>query len=450
MKTAIEIIHTLNSNGYEGYIVGGFGRDLLLSKPSSDIDIATNATPEEVTKLFGGENWKVIPTGVEHGTVTLMHRHFNSTVGYELTTYRKDISGDGRNATIEFATSIEDDLTRRDFTMNAIAYNPITEEYIDPFSGKYDIQHKVIECVGDANTRFVEDHLRMLRALRFYSTLGDDWIIEEGTYNAIKKKAYLIERISKERIKSEIDKCFEKSDNPAKMFYQMRETGLMKFILPELDACYGFAQNKYHKYDVFNHTLKALNAVSKEYPLIRWAALFHDLGKPESCEHYGEPHASFHGHEVISERIATKVMKRLRFSADDIKYINNLIKHHMFVCSREMKDSAIRRFVAKIGVEYVDDICILKYADRVGNGTKPSGELNIEGTGLKRRATKILEEVNAFKVTDLIVDGKDVMEVLSIKPSPLIGDILKALLEEVLDDPSLNNREYLLSRIKEK
>ena len=441
MKAAVEIIRTLNRNGYEGYVVGGWVRDMILGIPSTDIDIATNATPDQVTQLFK----RVIPTGIDHGTVTVLY----GGAAYEITTYREDITTDGRNATIKFAETIEEDLSRRDFTMNAVAYNPITDEYVDPFKGVKDIKRRHIKCVGDADTRFKEDHLRMLRAIRFYASLGKDWSINTATYHAIKDNAALITKISKERIKSEIDKCFTKADRADTMFYKMQECGLLKYVLPELEECFGFDQHKYHKWDVFVHTLEVLGAVPKEFPLIRWAALFHDLGKPASCENYGTDDMSFHMHEFISEKISIKIMKRLRFSGDDRRYIANLVKCHMFQCSKELTDGAIRRFIVRLGVEYIDDICILKWADRCGNPLKKSGPLDIENTNLKKRALKLLEEDAAFKRSDLVIDGKDVMELLDIPAGKEVGDIINVLLEEVLDDASLNNRDYLLNRIME-
>ena len=433
----------LHSNGYEGYLVGGWVRDRILGRECADIDIATDAPPETVTKIFRGENIRVIPTGVEHGTVTIIHEHLNPGVGYEITTYRHDVSCDGRNATVKFAKTLKEDLSRRDFTMNAIAYDPITDEFIDPYGGIKDIGKGLIRCVGNADERFKEDHLRMLRALRFKANLGFE--IETDTFEAIIMNSSLITKISAERIKSEIFKCFDKSDTPSLMF--RTEHLLRDAIFPELKPCIGFAQNKYHKHDVFNHTMIALDAVPKEYPLIRWAILFHDLGKPESCENYGTPHASFHQHEVISERMAKKIMRRLKFSNHEIKYISNLIRCHMFQHSSDMKDSAIRRFVTKLGRENIDAICIMKWADRTGSG-KPTGELNIRNTGLRKRFDKILTDEAAFKLSDMKIDGHDIMEILEIEGGKELGIILKALFELVLDDPSLNNKETLTGIVR--
>ena len=445
METAIKIVKILNSEGYEGYVVGGAVRDRLLGVKYSDIDLATDARPEEVTELFKAKGYKVIPTGFAHGTVTVIGDGLPSE-GIEITSYRCDVSCDGRNATIEFADTIMEDLSRRDFQINSLAFDPITDTYIDPFGGIEAINHRTIRCVGDPDKRFVEDNLRMLRALRFEATLGEHWVIDRDTRNAIVKNAHLIKNISAERIKAELDKCFAKADNPAIMINQMRETGLLKFILPELCECYGFAQNKYHKWDVYTHTLKALNAVPKEYPLIRWAALFHDLGKPASCENYGEPHASFHMHELISADISRVIMKRLRFSNEDKAYINNLIRNHMFQHSGCMRDGAIRRLIAKLGVEYIDDLTILKYGDARGNGKRDVGELTLD-TNLRKRVDKILAEDSAFRITSLDITGHDIMLLLDIPQGRAIGQILNGLLEEVLDNPSLNSKEELSNMV---
>ena len=448
MDGAINILKILNKNKYQSYLVGGCVRDKLMGVKHDDIDIATPALPNVVMELFKKyPEYKCIPTGIEHGTITVIDNTTNTH--YEITTFRKDVDTDGRHAIVEFTADLETDLSRRDLVINSISYNPITNEYIDPFNGIEDIKHRIIRCVGNPEQRMKEDHLRMLRALRFEATLGEHWIIDRDTRNAIAKNAPLIKKISSERIKAEFDKCFEKADNPAIMINQMKETGLLKFILPELNECYGFAQNKYHKHDVYTHTLVALDAVPKEYPLIRWAALFHDLGKPASCENYGEPHASFHMHELISVNIATTIMKRLRFSNDDKAYINNLIRNHMFQHSSCMRDGAIRRLIAKVGVEYIDDLTILKYGDACGNGNREVGELTLN-TSLRRGANKILEEDAAFKVTDLAIDGKSIMSLLNIPAGPAIGKLLKALLEEVLDNPELNTKEILSDMIVKK
>lgn len=441
MNNSYQIIKTLKNKGFTSYIVGGFVRDKLLygnQVTVGDIDIATSASPQEVKDIFSKLGDKVIPTGINHGTVTVMVHG----LGYEITTFRKDISCDGRNATIEYTNLIEEDLSRRDFTVNSIAYCPLDDKYIDPFDGKKDCANSILRTTGNPFLRFKEDYLRMFRALRLKSVLG--FTIEEKTYSAIANLAHtnwdLV--VSIERIKAEFDKCFIKAEFPSNMIIDLHSTGLLRKILPEVSDCFGFIQNSYHKHDVFYHTVYTLDAVPKGNPLIRWAALLHDIGKIPSRKLIGEDY-TFHNHEKNSGEMANNILKRLKFSNKEIFYITNLVKHHMFQCKNEMTDSAIRRFVSSLGVEYVDDICILKYADRVGNGTKSVTELNIASTKLKTRLKKILEEDVAFKIKDLAITGFDIMELKKIPQSKLIGLYLKQLYEIVLDNPSLNRKEEL-------
>lgn len=444
MDNAIKIIKLLRLKGHKTYIVGGWVRDYVMTNApgTGDIDITTSATPEQVTAYCKDEGYNVIPTGIDHGTVTVMVEN----VGYEITTFRKDISCDGRNATIEYSKAVEEDLLRRDFTINAMAYCPLTENIIDPYGGLQDIKDKVIRCVGSAETRFKEDYLRMFRAFRFASVLN--FTIETNTlvdlhHLALYDSKKIVRKISSERIKAEIDKVFLKSDKPSEMFRGLQEATLLYLFMPELADTVDFEQNRHHLYDVFNHTLRAVDAVPKEYPLIRYAALFHDLGKVPTRE-LKDGDYTFHKHELESVDLAHKVMARLRFSVNDREYIKNLVKHHMFRASHEMKDSAVRRFVASLGREYVDDICILKYADRVGNGKKDVEEINIQGTLLRNRFDKILAEETAFKVKDLKVTGADVMAALNIPQGIKIGEILKEIFDKVLEGELVNDREVLL------
>lgn len=465
MKNATNIVRKLRDKGFEAYWVGGYVRDMLLAGYThgnviptySDIDIATDARPEEVIEIFSEHN--VVPTGIVHGTVTIM---IDKVVHVEVTTYRKDVSCDGRNAVVEYASSIEEDLARRDFTINAIAFNPLTGALIDPHQGANDLKKKVIKAVGEPLDRFKEDYLRIFRAARFAATLGfkidPETIV--GMAKAVSSNNWK-SRVSVERIKAEIDKCFKKADKPSVMFTELPIKGVLAKIIPELTDAYGVEQNKHHMYDVFFHTMHTLDAVPKFYPLIRWAALFHDLGKVPArkwVQDAGGLYAwvstengdyTFHNHEEFSEKLATKIMKRLKFSVDEMKYINNLVKHHMFRCSDEMRDSAIRRFVSSLGPEYVEDICILKYADRVGNGKKAVTEMDIEATKLMRRFEKILKEECAFKIKDLAIDGNDIMRIKNIPSGPKVGEYLSNLFEVVMEDPSKNTREELERILKE-
>lgn len=442
---AFYITSVLKNKGFEAYFVGGYVRDTLMKRESADIDIATSARPHEIVEIFTKENIKTVPTGLEHGTITVVYENDN----FEITTYRKDISCDGRNATVEFASSIEEDLSRRDFTVNALAYCPFTDKYIDPFRGKRDIAFKTITTVGNPIDRFKEDYLRMIRAFRFCSVLEFDLDIKVGEAIVKLNTHNWEEKVSIERIKSEIDKCFEKSDSPSVLFNGLLFSGMLKKIMPELDRCFQFKQNKHHKHDVYFHTINALNAVPKQYPLIRWAVIFHDLGKVIARRlNEDGTDFTFHNHEFFSVEIANEIMERMKFSNKDKEYIANLIVHHMFQYNDKMKDSAIRRLVASLGEEYVDDLCIMKYADRVGKG-KEAGELHVDSTRLKQRLKKIMERSKVLKVKDLAIGGNEVMRIKNISPSRLVGDYLKKLYEMVIETPKLNTKEQLEELLKE-
>lgn len=444
-KTAVGILKILKNNDFKSYFVGGYVRDKFLHRNTNDIDIATSATPEEIIDVFiDYTNITIVPTGIKHGTLTLVH---DSGISTEVTSFRKDISCDGRNATVEFTTDIEADLSRRDFTINSLAYCPIDDKLIDPYDGFKDIQNRLIRAVGNPVDRFREDYLRLFRALRFEANLN--FHIEDKTWDdlCVVANEDFSSKLSIERVRDELNKCFKVADCPSDMIDNMYECGLLKKYIPELHICNGFQQNKYHKHDVYWHTLCALDAVPAEFPLIRWAALFHDLGKPISCENYGTPEASFHNHEKYSEEIAIDIMKRFKFSNDDIVYISNLVRHHMFKCTNEMKNSAIRRFVSSLGVENVDAICILKYADRVGNGKKVAEEMDIDSTGLKKRFAEILHKDACFKIKDLTINGNDIMTEFGLESGPSIGKLLKYCFEIVLENPNLNQKDLLIQQV---
>lgn len=446
LNMATRIATILKNKGFETYFVGGYVRDTIMKRDSADIDIATSARPNDIIEIFDKEGIKTVPTGLEHGTITVVYEGCN----FEITTFRKDVSCDGRNAVVKFADTIKEDLSRRDFTINAIALCPFTHRYIDPYGGVQDIADKRITTVGAPDERFKEDYLRMIRAFRFSSVLGFNIDIEMG-----KSIIYLNlldaweEKVSIERIKSEIDKCFEKSDKPSILFNGLLFSGMLKRIMPELDKCFQFKQNKYHKHDVYFHTINTLNAVPKQYPLIRWAALLHDLGKVVARNLNEEGEFTFHNHEFYSVEIANNIMDRMKFSNKDKEYIANLIEHHMFQYNDKMKDSAIRRLVASLGEEYIDDLCIMKYADRVGKG-KECGELNVDSTRLKQRLKKIMEKSKVLKVKDLAIGGNEVMQIKNISPSRKVGEHLKKLYELVIERPELNTKEQLEDILREK
>jgi len=432
-QSAIQIVKALKVKSHKVYLVGGCIRDSLLKKTPAEWDITTSAKPEEVTKLFP----KVIPTGIEYGTVTILAGHEK----YEVTTFRCDENyADGRHPSkVKFTDDIHKDLSRRDFTINALAYDPETKELIDDFEGQKDLKNKLIKAIGDPVERFSEDGLRSIRACRFAAKLL--FRIEEKTFAAMAKTLAVTKKVAPERIHDEIVKMLS-SDKPSIGFELMRQSGLLNLIMPELEAGYGIAQPpNFHKYDVYWHNLHACDAAPKENLIVRLAALLHDVEKPSCKKDY-----TFYGHDQKSAETSEVILKRLKFSNADTNKICNLIRQHMFNYTPDWTDAAVRRFIRRIGgLAVIPDLFALRVADTKAMeqelGTKYLKEL-------KKRIDKIVKEENALHVKDLKVDGKDVMQALNIAPGPKVGQVLDALLEKVLDDPKLNERNTLLELIK--
>lgn len=440
-KQIVDFAKKFRENNFKLYLVGGAVRDYIYKKiKANEYDFATDAKPEDVTKMFKS----VIPVGIEHGTVMVLYGDHN----FEVTTFRVDgkYSDNRHPDSVKFVSTLEEDLSRRDFTINAIAYDVLTKEVIDIFNGVSDIKNKIIKAIGNPIERFEEDALRMLRACRFASQLG--FTIEEKTFNAIKLLAKNINNISKERIRDEIIKLMQ-TDKPSIGIEYMRTSGLLEEILPELSSCYGVYQNKFHKYDVYYHNLYSCDAAPKDNYKIRLASLFHDIAKPQTKKEkeQNSEENSFYNHEVLGSYIAKSILKRLKFKNSDINYISHLIKHHMFYYTSDWTDGAVRRFIRNVGLENIEALFILREADRVGNGMKQGvPEVFID---FQKRIARILEIENAFKVTDLEIDGNTIMKELSLSSGPIIGEILKYLLEVVLDDQSLNSRDILIEKAKE-
>ncbi len=426
------MVRTIKNAGFKCYVVGGGIRDLLLKKTPGTWDLTTDARPQQVTKLFK----KVIPTGIKYGTVTVMI----DGVPFEITTFRSDEKYvDGRHPlNVRFSDSLKDDLSRRDFTINAIAYNPISGELVDIFGGQKDLKAKLIRAVGDPVMRFNEDGLRPLRACRFAAKL--DFKIEPKTFSAISKCLKTAKKVSMERVHDELMRMLA-SDKPSVGIELMRRSGLLSLYIPELEAGIGVGQPKpFHKEDVYLHNIHTCDKISKGKPVLRLAALLHDISKPE-CK----VDETFYDHDLKGAETAGKIMKRLKFSNDDIGYVKNIIRNHMFNYSREWSDSAVRRFIKRVGIENVDDLFALRIAD-----IKAMGRTVGKGhpAGLRRKIKKVIAEENALHIKDLKVDGKDVMKELNIPPGPKVGEVLDALLEKVLDEPTLNERHRLLEMVK--
>ncbi len=433
------ISRVFSEAGYEVYLVGGAVRDRLLRRKEGkqDYDLATNAHPKDVQSLFR----RVIPTGIDHGTVTVFYRG----VSFEVTTFRSDGTylDHRRPDDVQFSNSIHEDLKRRDFTMNALALHGVTGQLVDDHGGRDDIKGRVIRAIGDPIHRFEEDALRMLRACRFASQLG--FTLEEATLEGITRCAGLIAFVSPERIKDELDGLLS-SAIPSTGLELMRTTGLMEQILPELLAGVDVEQKGNHRFDVYRHCLLSCDGAPREHLLLRWAALLHDIGKPESMGSDELGITTFHRHEQISSAQAEKLMRRFCFSNRDREYILHLIRNHMYHYTPEWSDAAVRRFIAQVGYDALEDLFILRRADQYGTfGSHTKHDSNRE---LRQRIDTIRGQQDALTIKDLAVNGKDLMEELHLKPGRVIGVLLEQLLESVLDDPAMNNRAQLLEVAK--
>ncbi len=443
-------------NGFEAFLVGGAVRDILLGKSAHDWDLTTNAHPEDVMKIFH----RVIPTGIKHGTVTV---HFMKKE-IEVTTYRADQGySDGRHPDkVIFADSIEEDLSRRDFTMNAIAANLKDGTLVDPFGGQEDLKNKIIRTVGNAHERFMEDGLRPVRALRFASQLN--FKIEENTYSEILKKEIQdkVISISLERFRDEFLKIM-KSDKPSVGIKLLEDTGLLKLFIPELAEGRGITQSDargFHQFDVLDHNIYSCDGAPQDNYIVRVAALLHDVGKvrartvslEDDPNNPGQKIELIHfwKHEVYSTEIAQTVLTRLKFSNAEIERICHLIKEHMFYYTSDWKDSSVRRFLVRVGKEYLDDLFALRFADNYGkNCEKATADSPVTKNilELKERIKKVEEDHSALSLKELKVNGRDLMNE-GIESGKKLGAILNELFQTVLDDPAMNDREKLLTLAK--
>lgn len=434
-----------SQNGFEAYLVGGAVRDVLLGKEASDWDVTTNAKPDQVMKIFN----KVIPTGIDHGTVTV---HFMKKE-IEVTTFRTESDySDGRHPDkVEYTGKIEEDLGRRDFTMNAIAASLFDGKIVDPYGGQADIEKKIIRTVGNPSDRFMEDGLRPIRAIRFASKLN--FSIEKYTYSEIFEKEIhkKIQSVSVERFRDEFMKIMS-SPIPSVGLKLLEQTGLMALLLPEVMDCRGCIQKDdrgYHQFDVMDHNIYACDGAPIEKPFIRLAAFLHDVGKPAAKIQRtidGLVINNFYNHEFYSSEITKKLMTRMKFSNAEISYVTHLIQNHMFHYESNWTDSAVRRFIIKIGKENLNDLIDLRLADMYGKYNQPvrlhdsqACKLLIE---LKDRVSALLEQDNALSLKDLKINGNDLI-LLGAKGRQ-IGIILNDLFQTVIDDPKMNTKEKLL------
>lgn len=444
-KQAQEIIDILEKAGFEIYIVGGVVHDLLIGKLAYDWDFTTNATPEEILKLF--ENKEAYYKN-EFGMVGIPNNE-DGERPYEITTYRTEHGYEDfrRPKKVKWGKSLKEDLQRRDFTINAMAFKRVKgTEYklIDHYNGRKDLDNKLIRAVGNPNERFKEDALRMMRAVRIAAELN--FKVEKETKAAIKSNAQLIHKIAAERIRDELMKLLA-SPHPYEGMVQFREVGLMQQILPELEKCFGVEQKspgRHHIYDVGTHSMLALKECKNQDPIVRFATLIHDIGKPQTVKKLENGTITFYNHEIVGARIVKKISKRLRLSNKDADKLWILVRYHQFTVNENQTDKAIRRFIKNVGVENVEDMLDLRTADRLGGG---AAETSWRTEEFKKRLIEVQKQ--PFTVHDLKVDGTDVMRELKIKPGPKVGEILNQLFVDVVEKKVPNEKETLIEKLKD-
>lgn len=430
-EAANYIIQTLMAHGYEAYIVGGCVRDSVLGRTPQDWDITTSATPEQTKALFR----RTIDTGIEHGTVTIMMDH----VGYEVTTYRVDgkYEDHRRPKEVTFTASLLEDLKRRDFTINAMAYNE-QEGLVDIFGGAEDLRRGIIRCVGVPQERFDEDALRILRAVRFAAQL--DFEIEAKTRQAIREKAEFLRDISAERIQVELTKLIT-SDHPERII-DAYELGITAIVLPEFDTMMETPQHTvYHKYDVGRHTVAVMQNIDAT-PVLRWAALLHDSAKPEcrTTDEQGVDH--FYGHPKAGKAIARRVLRRMKLDNDTIQRVERLVEWHDFGLDGTVTKKTLRRALNQMGPDLFDDYAKLRRADMLGQSDYMQEKKQQDYRHLLEMYREIREAQECLLIRDLKLDGKDLIA-MGVQPGPDMGKILNDLLQQVLEEPQLNTKEKL-------
>ncbi|HEX9495154.1 MAG TPA: HD domain-containing protein [Candidatus Limnocylindria bacterium] len=432
-KDVERVVDTLITNGHEAFVVGGCVRDALRGVDPQDWDVATSAKPEEIQKLFK----RSLYTN-RFGTVVVS----SGAHEIEVTTYRTEAgyADHRRPDEVAFTESLHEDLARRDFTMNAMAWRPTPSggELVDPFNGRADLEAKIVRAVGEPAERFSEDALRMLRAVRFATVLR--MRIDPRTADAIQANASLAAALSGERIQQELNKILL-AERPSTGIRLLSDLGLLAVLCPELEICKTIPQDKAVAQDVFEHSLITVDATPPNL-ILRLAGLFHDVGKPET---FADGH--FHQHEFVGEAIARRVLRRWKYPKDVVGAVAHLIRHHMFWYQTDWTGSAVRRFIRKVGLENIQDLFELRRADNIGSGARSPRMYALDD--LWARVQEEIERSTAFSPSDLAIDGTDVMRELGIPPGPEVGRVIRAVFERVLDDPDLNERERLLALVRE-
>lgn len=435
------VAKTLEEAGYEAYLVGGCVRDLVLDQTPHDWDITTNAHPDQIQALFEDSY-----CNNEYGTVGVVTGSDDARLAVvEVTPYRTEsgYSDARRPDSVQFGVSLADDLQRRDFTINALAYRPVTGELSDPYDGQTDLKKGLIRAVGTADERFAEDALRMMRAVRLAVRLG--FTIEGDTMSAIAKNADNLGRISKERIRDEFVKILE-SKQPMQGVIFLEKLGLLVHVAPDLLRGIGVEQNQAHAFDVYEHLLRTMqHAADQDWSFdVRIAGLFHDVSKPETRRWSKEKNDwTFHGHEVVGARVTKKALQDLKFSRETIEKVVKLVRWHMFFSDPDQVTlSAVRRTIRNVGEEHIWELLQLRRCDRIGTGRPKEQPFRL------RKYTAMVEEAlrDPISVKMLKIDGSRIMAITGDKPGPKLGHTLNALLEEVLEEPSKNTPDYLEDR----
>jgi putative nucleotidyltransferase with HDIG domain len=447
----LSIYNKMRKAGFQAFFVGGCVRDFLMNHPIKDWDLTTDARPEDIQRIFPHSFYdnRFGTVGVPFEPTQKETDVFEKNY-LEITTFRTETNYSNLRHPddVKWGNDIAEDLARRDFTINAIAAELIKNgkgyetKFIDPFEGRIDIERGIIKTVGDPKARFTEDALRLLRAVRFASQLN--FKMDNTTWEAIVENSSLISGISWERIRDELLKTLATS-HPYEGIELLDKSGMLDIILPELSKGKGVSQarpGRHHTTDVFTHNLMSLKHCASRDPIVRLATLLHDVGKPYVASTDKEGHVVFYNHELKGAQIALEICDRLRLSKKQREKIVTLIRWHMFTIDENITDSAIRRFIRRVGVDSVSDMMDLRIGDRLGGGTQVA-----ESWRLKKFKERVSKELNPpFSIRDLEIDGNDIMKEFNIKPGPLVGKILQKLFEEVEEDLSKNNRDFLLQK----
>ena len=455
-------VRALESAGFKAYIVGGSLRDLILGRTPKDWDITTDAKPDAIQHIFPDSVYENT-----FGTVGVKVPRFLDTtpVEYEhdiieVTTFRTETNyTDGRHPdTVQFVTSVEEDLARRDFTVNAVAgriedkdaSSDTRLEIIDPFGGQVDIEKRIIRAVGDPDKRFAEDGLRLMRAIRLVTELSSptketlDWSIEPSTLEAIHTLAHTLPRVAFERIRDEFSRIIV-SPHPSQGVALLQEAGLLQYIVPELVEGIGVTQNLHHIYTVWEHNLRALATCPSDKLAVRLATLLHDVGKPRTKRGEGY-HSTFYNHDHVGARMTKKILERLRYPKKTIDHAALLVDNHLFYYNvGEVTEASVRRLIKRVGLENMDDLMAVRIGDRLGSGVPKAKPYKLRH--LEYMIDKVSHDATSVKM--LKIDGSALMTELGLAPGPKIGALLDCLLAEVIDDPGRNTREFLLDRARQ-